>query len=102
MARRHKLDIIAEILKLSKGGSKKTRLVYQANINFTMLAKYTTLLEKKSFIYTMNDHIYTTHEGLEFLEQYEKMRLAWDFNEETEKVRAKEAHANLIVNNRQN
>ena len=47
-------------------------------------------------------HIYTTHEGLEFLEQYEKMRTAWDFNEETEKVRAKEAQANLIVNNRQN
>ena len=69
--------------------------MYQANINFTMLVKYTALLEKKSFIHMMNDHIYTTHEGLEFLEQYEKMRLAWDFNEEAEKVRTEEAHANL-------
>jgi predicted transcriptional regulator len=95
MARRHKLDIIAEILKLAQGGSKKTRLVYQANINFTMLVKYTALLEKKSFIHMMNDHIYTTHEGLEFLRQYEQMRLAWDFNEEDEKARAEEARANL-------
>jgi predicted transcriptional regulator len=95
MARRHKLDIIAEILKLSKGGSKKTRLVYQANINFTMLLKYTALLEKKNFIHMMNDQIYTTHEGLEFLEQYENMRLAWDFNEEAEKMRTEEARANL-------
>jgi predicted transcriptional regulator len=95
MARRHKLDIIAEILKLAQGGSKKTRLVYQANINFTMLVKYTALLEKKSFIHMMNDHIYTTHEGLEFLRQYEQMRLAWDFSEEAEKARAEEARANL-------
>jgi predicted transcriptional regulator len=86
---------MAEILRLSKGGSKKTRLVYRANINFTMLVKYTALLEKKGFIHMMNDHIYTTHEGLEFLEQYEKMRLAWGFNEEAEKVRAEEAHAYL-------
>ena len=86
---------MAEILRLSKGGSKRTRLVYQANINFTMLVKYTALLEKKSFIHMMNDHIYTTHEGLEFLEQYERIRLAWDFNEEAEKVRAEEARANL-------
>ena len=86
---------MAEILRLSKGGSKRTRLVYQANINFTMLVKYTALLEKKSFIHMMNDHIYTTHEGLEFLEQYERMRLAWDFNEEAEKARAEEARANL-------
>ena len=100
MARRHKLDIIAEILKLSKGGSKRTRLAYLANINFTLLTKYTTLLEKKSFIYVMNDQIYTTHEGLEFLEQYEKMRLAWDFNEETEKLIVKEAHANFVVNDK--
>lgn len=86
---------MAEILRLSEGGSKKTRLVYQANINFTMLVKYTALLEKKRFIQMMDDHIYTTHEGLEFLEQYEKMRLAWDYDEEAEKMRAEEAHANL-------
>ena len=86
---------MAEILRLSKGGSKRTRLVYQANINFTMLVKYTVLLEKKGFIHMMKDHIYTTHEGLEFLEQYERMRLAWDFSEEAEKVRAEEARANL-------
>lgn len=85
MARRHQLDIIAEILKISEKGSKKTRLVYLANINFTMLRKYTKLLEKKGFIYTLNDRIYTTHEGLEFLKQYEMMRLSWDFSEETER-----------------
>jgi hypothetical protein len=43
----------------------------------------------------MNDHIYTTHDGLKFLDQYEKMRLACGFNEESEKARAEEAHANL-------
>jgi predicted transcriptional regulator len=96
MARRHKLDIIAEILTLCKNGSKKTRLVYGANINFKMLRKYQTLLENKRFITTMNGRIYTTYEGFEFLKDYKKMRLAWGFNEE-EKLAAEEDHITPLL-----
>ena len=78
MGRRHKLDIMADLLRLSKNGSKKTRLVYLANINFNMLKKYVTLLESKNFIYNSDDLIYTSREGFDFLRQYDELMMAWD------------------------
>ena len=78
MGRRHKLDIMADLLRLSKNGSKKTRLVYLANINFNMLKKYVTLLESKGFIYNSDDLIFTSREGFDFLRQYDELMMAWD------------------------
>ena len=78
MGRRHKLDIMADILRLSKDGSKKTRLVYLANINFNMLKKYVSLLESKGFIYSSDDLFYTSREGFDFLRQYDELMMAWD------------------------
>ena len=78
VGRRHKLDIMADLLRLSRDGSKKTRFVYLANINFNMLKKYVTLLESKGFIYNSDDLIYTTREGFDFLRQYDELMMAWD------------------------
>lgn len=78
MGRRQKLDIMADILRLSKNGSRKTRLVYLANINFNMLKKYLTLLDSKGFIYNSDDMIYTSREGFDFLRQYDELMMAWD------------------------
>lgn len=78
MGRRHKIDIMAEILRLSKVGSKKTRLVYLANINFNMLRKYLSLLESKGFIYKSEDIFYTSRDGFAFLKQYEELMMAWN------------------------
>jgi len=81
MARRHKLDIMAEILRLAMAGTRKTRLVYLANLNFTILKKYLKLLEEKGFVYTYNSLIHTSPEGAEFLKQYEELMMAWDMME---------------------
>jgi predicted transcriptional regulator len=78
VGRRHKLDIMADLLRLSKDGSKKTRLVYLANINFNMLKKYVTLLKSKGFIYNSDDLIYTSREGFDFLRKYDELMMAWD------------------------
>ena len=78
VGRRHKLDIMADLLRLSKKGSRKTRLVYLGNINFNMLKKYVTLLESKGFIYNSDDLIYTSREGFNFLRQYDELMMAWD------------------------
>jgi predicted transcriptional regulator len=69
---------MTDILRLSKNGSRKTRLVYLANINFNMLKKYVTLLESKGFIYESDNLFYTSHEGVEFLRQYDELMMAWD------------------------
>ncbi len=78
VGRRNKLDIMADLLRLSKDGSKKTRLVYLANINFNMLKKYVTLLESKGLIYNSDDLLYTSREGFHFLRQYDELMMAWD------------------------
>ncbi len=81
VGRRHKLDIMADLLRLSKDGSKKTRLVYLANINFNMLKKYVTLLKSKGFIYNSDDLIYTSREGFDFLRKYDELMMAWDLTD---------------------
>jgi len=78
VGRRHKLDIMTDLLRLSKNGSRKTRLVYLANINFNMLKKYVILLESKGFIYKSDNLIYTSREGFDFLRQYDELIMAWD------------------------
>ena len=73
MRRRHKLDIFAEILRLARNGTKVTRLVYQANLNFTIIKKYLQALTEKGFVESYDGHICTTERGFEFLEKYEEM-----------------------------
>lgn len=73
--RRNNLDISAEILNLAKGGTRKTRLVYQANLNFTLLKKYLKKLLDRGLIETVDGIIFTTNKGIEFLEQYSDLTL---------------------------
>lgn len=73
MARRHKLDILAEILNFAKNGVKKTKLVYQANSNFTVMKEYLQTLIDRGFIESIDGHLVTTDKGLEFLEKFEEM-----------------------------
>ena len=76
MARRHKVDIFAEVLRLAKNGAKLTRLVYQANLNFTIIRKHLQALTEHDLIESINGHTHTTEKGLEFLEKYEEMIVA--------------------------
>ena len=73
MARRHKLDIFADILRLAINGAKMTRLVYQANTNFSKIKSYLDLLSEKGLIESHNDSLYTTDKGIEYIEKYEEL-----------------------------
>jgi len=73
MGRRHRLDIFADILRLARNGTKVTRLVYQANLNFTIIKKYLQKLTEKGFVESYNSHIYTTEKGFEFLGKYDEI-----------------------------
>lgn len=48
--RRSELDIISEILKLSKNGAKKTELLYQGNLSYTQLKSYLIFLMEKEIL----------------------------------------------------
>ena len=81
MRRRDKFEIIASILKRAQNGTGKTRLVYETNLNFTMLKKYVQILTEKGFIYSSNGHLYTTMKGIDFLEKYKELMMLWNLIE---------------------
>lgn len=80
--RRSEIQIIGDILALSKNGAKKTEILYQSNMNFSQLQNYLShLLEKdileESFITNDNgikSKVYvTTEKGNELLEDINKL-----------------------------
>ena len=48
--RRSEIEIIAEILKLSEDGVRKTEILYQANLSYKQLSTYLSVLLEKDFI----------------------------------------------------
>ena len=73
--RRNKLEISVEILNAAIEGSKKTHIVYSANLNFDVVNRYLEILEKKGLI-EQNDDIYTTtEEGKKFKDMASKLKL---------------------------
>jgi predicted transcriptional regulator len=71
---RCKLDVIGDILQVVSQGAKKTRIMYQANLNYAGLTKYLREVSKASLInYDQEKQWYIlTSKGEEFLEAYEK------------------------------
>jgi len=48
--RRSELDIISEILKLSRNGAKKTEILYQGNLSYSQLQSYLLFLLEKNIL----------------------------------------------------
>lgn len=74
--RRSRTEITAEILRIAKGGARKTRIVYGANINFRLLDEYLKRLEKAGLIIIESgkvNMIKTTDKGIEYLRRYENL-----------------------------
>jgi predicted transcriptional regulator len=49
-SRRSELDIISEIIKLSRDGARKTEILYQGNLSYTQLQNYLFFLIDKGII----------------------------------------------------
>lgn len=71
--RRSKLDIYADILKVAREGAKKTHIVYKANLNFKILKEYLSFLLSKGLVDNSDQYYYTTKQGTNFLENYQKL-----------------------------
>jgi len=48
--RRSELDIISEILMLSRNGAKKTEILYQGNLSYSQLQGYLLFLLEKNIL----------------------------------------------------
>lgn len=73
MERRNNLEITAEILRIAEKGAKKTRIVYEANLNFAYAKRYLDSLEEYGLVtrdLEAGNEVKTTEKGLLFLQQY--------------------------------
>lgn len=90
---RTSLQILADILAAVKGGAKKTRIMYQANLSFRLLERYLHYAldtELVSAPCSGNDCYKITSRGYEFLEKYSKYSMRSVQLEEQKEVVTKE------------
>ena len=74
--KRSRNEIISQILEICKNGANKTKIVYQANLNFSTVNPYIDLLIKNDLI-EINDGraiLYdTTPKGIRLLESIKQI-----------------------------
>lgn len=66
--RRGRHDIVMEILKSARNGSKKTSIMYKANLSYTQLEHYLSALKKANFLTEESTIWRTTEKGLHAIE----------------------------------
>ena len=75
--KRSKDMIISQILDICINGASKTRIVYQANLNFRTINPYIELLTKNGLINVKKEQtiIYkTTPKGLDLLDNFKQIQ----------------------------
>ncbi len=74
--KRSKYQIISQILDICVGGACKTKIVYQANLNFRTINPYIDLLTKNGLIKASmgrNVSYETTNRGMKLIEDFKQM-----------------------------
>lgn len=65
--RRNNRDIEADLLRIASVGTKKTWLVYGANLNFNIVKKYIARLINRGFLVYESQLYTTTPKGKEYM-----------------------------------
>lgn len=76
--KRNREEIISQILNVCKNGAIKTRVVYQANLNFKTVEPYLDLLIKNNLLEVQNGEktkYETTEKGESLLEAINQVNL---------------------------
>jgi predicted transcriptional regulator len=67
---RDRLSIVAAILEAAHSGSSKTRIMFSANLSFSLLEKYLDVASDAGFIQIEGSKYKLTERGREFLKNY--------------------------------
>ncbi|RLI19030.1 hypothetical protein DRO54_09245 [Candidatus Bathyarchaeota archaeon] len=81
MRYRNKLHIIADILKAAENGSKKTRIMYLANLSYHLLEKYLVKVIQADLLRHNGELYEVTEKGRIFLEKFD------DYSEKMSKIK---------------
>lgn len=69
---RNRLQIIADILSVVRDGAKKTHIMYQANLSYTLLGRYLTDVLDADLVRVDDGNNYRlTKRGHDFLERFD-------------------------------
>ena len=75
MKRRTKFDLVIAILDVVSGGATKTKIVYNANLNFNLATKYLNLLLAKRLVKINGSSYEITGDGKTFLEKAKELQI---------------------------
>ena len=67
---RESLDIVADVLKAAGEGTSKTRIMYRANLSFSLLERYLELTMTNGFLMQDQTAYRVTESGKKYLERY--------------------------------
>lgn len=68
---RNRLEIIADVLSIVKGGAKKTQIMYQANLSYRLLLQYLRDVVEAGLVKLGSENSFRlTDKGLAFLRRF--------------------------------
>src|SRR4030042_1160829 len=67
------MDILADVLAAAGNGTRKTRIMQQANLSHDLLKKYLGEAMSNAFLQSNGFGFELTEKGQEFLEQYKQL-----------------------------
>ncbi|MBT8172278.1 winged helix-turn-helix domain-containing protein [Candidatus Bathyarchaeota archaeon] len=75
---RNKLKIIVDILSIVRNGAKKTHIMYQGNLSFTLLSRYLNEVLTSGLVYQSDNKYLLTDAGSRFLDLFSDYKVNCD------------------------
>lgn len=75
---RDRLSIVAAILEAANPGTSKTRIMFSANLSFSLLEKYLDITSRAGFLQIKESKYNLTELGQEFLREYKLFHEHYD------------------------
>jgi len=73
--RRNSLEIMSEMLEAAEQGSRKTSIMFKANLSYALLVHYLSVLKANEFLETPDDKtFFTTRKGQTFVKEFREIR----------------------------
>ena len=85
--KRNSLEIISEMLEAAEHGSRKTSIMYKANLSYDLLVQYLAVLRENEFLETSDDRMFfPTRKGSKFLKEFREFRDLYESYEQKAQV----------------
>ena len=73
--RRNRLEIISEMLEAAEKGSRRTGIMYRANLSYELLVHYMSVLRENGLLETPDERtFFPTRKGHKFLKEFGELR----------------------------